>query len=51
MVPFSLGWATRQGKEKLEKTIAHADKNLYSIRTAARRAPERERRTRKVRQD
>lgn len=51
MVPFSLGWATRKGKEKLEKTIAHADKNLYSIRTAARREPERERRTRKVRQD
>ena len=47
MVPFSLGWAARQGKEKLEKTIARADKNLYSIRTA-RRSPERERRSRKL---
>jgi diguanylate cyclase (GGDEF)-like protein/PAS domain S-box-containing protein len=46
MVPFSLGWATREGKEKLEKTVARADKNLYSIRTAARREPARERRHR-----
>jgi diguanylate cyclase (GGDEF)-like protein/PAS domain S-box-containing protein len=43
MVPFSLGWAARQRNERLEKTIARADKKLYTVRTAAR-GPERERR-------
>lgn len=46
IAPFSLGWASRSGKEKLEKTIGRADHKLYSIRTALRRAPEKDRRTR-----
>jgi diguanylate cyclase (GGDEF)-like protein/PAS domain S-box-containing protein len=41
--PFSLGWAARRKKEKLEKTLSRADKSLYSIRTE-QRTPERERR-------
>ena len=41
--PFSMGWAARRRKEKLEKTLSRADKSLYSIRTE-QRTPERERR-------
>ena len=46
IAPFSLGWASRSGKEKLEKTIGRADHKLYAIRTAARRMPDRDRRLR-----
>ncbi|HEV2113516.1 MAG TPA: GGDEF domain-containing protein, partial [Terriglobales bacterium] len=46
IAPFSMGWASRTGKEKLEKTIGRADDKLYAIRTALRRTPEKERRTR-----
>jgi len=46
VVPFSLGWSAREGKEPLEKTMARADENLYSIRTA-RRHPSKERRGRR----
>jgi diguanylate cyclase (GGDEF)-like protein/PAS domain S-box-containing protein len=42
-LPFSLGWAARQKNEQLEKTLARADENLYSIR-ASQRTPARERR-------
>jgi len=45
IAPFSLGWAARTGKEKLEKTIGRADDKLYAIRTAARRTPDRDRRS------
>jgi diguanylate cyclase (GGDEF)-like protein/PAS domain S-box-containing protein len=45
--PFSLGWAARRKKEKLEKTLSRADKNLYSIRTE-QRTPERERRKKRA---
>jgi diguanylate cyclase (GGDEF)-like protein/PAS domain S-box-containing protein len=31
--PFSMGYATREGKENLEKTIHRADQNLYSVRS------------------
>jgi diguanylate cyclase (GGDEF)-like protein/PAS domain S-box-containing protein len=44
-VPFSLGWAAREGQEKLEKTIGRADKKLYAVR-AHKRSPEQERRHR-----
>lgn len=46
IAPFSMGWASRDGKEKLEKTIGRADDKLYAIRTALRRVPEKERRAR-----
>jgi len=46
IAPFSMGWASRAGKEKLEKTINRGDDKLYAIRTALRRAPEKDRRTR-----
>ncbi len=42
-VPFSLGWATRNGSEKLEKTLARADDNMFAVRVVDRR-PERRRR-------
>lgn len=45
-VPFSLGWASRKGKERLEKTLGRADQSLYAVRTE-KRAPERERRKRR----
>ncbi len=35
-VPFSLGWAARQGDERLEKTIGRADQKLYAVRLKAR---------------
>jgi diguanylate cyclase (GGDEF)-like protein/PAS domain S-box-containing protein len=31
-VPFSLGWATREGTESLEKTIGRADQSLIRVR-------------------
>lgn len=31
--PFSMGYAARDGKEKLEKTINRADQNLYGVRS------------------
>lgn len=46
-VPFSLGWAARQGTESLERTMSRADHNLLAVRVV-QRAPERrelERRT------
>jgi diguanylate cyclase (GGDEF)-like protein/PAS domain S-box-containing protein len=39
-VPFTLGWAARQNKEPLEKTIQRADQRLLKVRMRARR-PER----------
>jgi diguanylate cyclase (GGDEF)-like protein/PAS domain S-box-containing protein len=42
-IPFSMGWAARQGDERLEDTIHRADANLYQVRTVAR-APNEERR-------
>jgi len=41
--PFSMGYATRRGKERLEETINEADKNLYEVRTFLR-SPNQERR-------
>lgn len=34
--PFSMGYAAREGKEKLEKTINRADQNLYGVRSFMR---------------
>ena len=42
-IPFSMGWAAREGKEHLEDTIHRADANLYQVRTVAR-TPNEERR-------
>jgi diguanylate cyclase (GGDEF)-like protein/PAS domain S-box-containing protein len=36
-VPFSLGWATRDSDEGLERTIGRADERLISVRVEARR--------------
>lgn len=44
-VAFSMGWAPRRGRERLEKTIARADRNLLRVRVQSR-APHRERRSR-----
>lgn len=44
-VPFSMGWAARRGREKLERTIARADRNLLKVRVQTR-APHHERRAR-----
>jgi diguanylate cyclase (GGDEF)-like protein/PAS domain S-box-containing protein len=41
--PFSMGYASREPKESLEKTIHRADQNLYEVRTF-RRVPNQERR-------
>jgi diguanylate cyclase (GGDEF)-like protein/PAS domain S-box-containing protein len=41
--PFSMGHATREERESLEKTIHRADQNLYEVRTFMR-APNQERR-------
>ncbi|HUQ50429.1 MAG TPA: sensor domain-containing diguanylate cyclase [Terriglobales bacterium] len=41
--PFSMGFAARESKEMLEKTINRADENLYEVRTYYR-APNQERR-------
>jgi diguanylate cyclase (GGDEF)-like protein/PAS domain S-box-containing protein len=35
-VPFSLGWAAREGDEHLEKTIDRADRGLLAVRVVAR---------------
>ena len=35
-VPFSLGWAAREGEEHLEKTIDRADRNLLAVRVVER---------------
>ena len=35
-VPFSLGWAAREGHEQLEKTIDRADRNLLAVRVMDR---------------
>ena len=35
---FSVGWATRHGSEKLERTIDHADRELLQIRLFERRS-------------
>ena len=42
-VPFSMGWAARRSGEKLERTIARADRSMLSIRLR-RRSPGRDRR-------
>lgn len=44
--PFSMGYAAREGKEKLEKTIHRADQNLYGVRSFMR-TQSRERRQKK----
>ena len=44
--PFSMGYAAREGKERLEKTIHRADQNLYGVRTFMR-ANDKERRQKK----
>jgi diguanylate cyclase (GGDEF)-like protein/PAS domain S-box-containing protein len=41
--PFSMGYAAREQRETLEKTIHRADQNLYEVRTYYR-APSQERR-------
>jgi len=41
---FSVGWATRHGSEKLERTIDHADRELLQIRLFERRSREKQRR-------
>jgi hypothetical protein len=38
-VPFSLGWATRRGRETLERTIGRADRNLIQVRFETRGYP------------
>ncbi len=43
-VRFSLGWASRRGRERLEKTIVRADHHMFSVRLR-RRVPGRDRRT------
>ncbi len=35
-VPFSLGWAARQGAESLEETLERADRHLISVRVLTR---------------
>jgi diguanylate cyclase (GGDEF)-like protein/PAS domain S-box-containing protein len=35
-IAFSLGWATRRGSERLERTIARADKRLIAVRRRER---------------
>lgn len=45
LVPFSLGWATREGKERLEKTIDRADENLLAVRGERRGLPRERRRS------
>ena len=35
-VPFSLGWAAREGSEHLEKTMDRADRNLLAVRVVER---------------
>ncbi len=42
-VPFSMGWAVREHGERLESTLARADRNMFAIRVR-RRSPKRERR-------
>jgi diguanylate cyclase (GGDEF)-like protein/PAS domain S-box-containing protein len=42
-IPFSMGYAAREGDERLNDTIHRADANLYQVRTIAR-APNEERR-------
>lgn len=42
-VRFSLGWAARRSRERLEKTIARADHHMFSVRLR-RRVPGRDRR-------
>lgn len=42
-VRFSLGWASRRGRERLEKTIVRADHHMFSVRLR-RRVPGRDRR-------
>ncbi|MFB3814342.1 MAG: diguanylate cyclase [Terriglobales bacterium] len=42
-ISFSMGWATREDGEKLERTLARADRNMFAIRVH-RRSPRRERR-------
>jgi diguanylate cyclase (GGDEF)-like protein/PAS domain S-box-containing protein len=44
-VQFSLGWAARQGQEKLEKTLARADRAMFEVRVR-HRGPEHDRRRR-----
>ena len=36
-VPFSLGWAAREGAEDLEKTMDRADRNLLAVRVVDRK--------------
>lgn len=36
-VPFSLGWATREGDERIERTIARADQRMLAVRAGVRR--------------
>ncbi|HVO19679.1 MAG TPA: sensor domain-containing diguanylate cyclase [Anaeromyxobacter sp.] len=36
-VPFSMGWATRWKRERLERTMARADRRLIGVRVALRR--------------
>lgn len=42
-VRFSLGWASRRARERLEKTIVRADHHMFSVRLR-RRVPGRDRR-------
>lgn len=42
-IPFSLGWAARNGGERLEKTLARADDSMFAIRIN-RRHPDRRQR-------
>ena len=34
--PFSLGWASREGDESLEKTVNRADQELLTVRVVER---------------
>lgn len=50
LAPFSVGWAVREGGERLEKTINRADARLLTSRSHRREAAE-ERRGRAVKRD
>jgi len=36
-VPFSMGWASRWKRERLERTMARADRRLIGVRVARRK--------------
>jgi diguanylate cyclase (GGDEF)-like protein/PAS domain S-box-containing protein len=45
LVPFSMGWATRQNHEALERTIMRADRRMITVKSESSGAIRQERRT------